>query len=59
MRLTSKLLYGLLALLLGILCPTAAYATPEDGDTVKDESSLDVTSSGSCGRSVSNGSRSL
>lgn len=42
MRLTSKLLYGLLALLLGILCPTAAYATPEDGDTVKDESSLDV-----------------
>lgn len=42
MRLTSKLLYGLLALLLGILCPAAAYATPEDGDTVKDESSLDV-----------------
>lgn len=42
MRLTSKLLYGLLALLLGILCPTAAYATPEEGDTVKDESSLDV-----------------
>lgn len=37
MRPTSKLLYSLLAILLGLVCPAATYASPEDG-----ESSLDV-----------------